>query len=86
MIKRYITEQTFEFNERGHIVRETVTTTEEYDDNFYGGSSMFQPYWMNPGITGYPMSIGLPSSTCECDGCCECDCELEIEDEVKFPW
>lgn len=89
MIKRYITERTFEFNERGHIVREIVTTTEEFDDNFYGGGFIHDPYWMSPGITCSPMGMDMPSSECHCgDGCGDCDScgECGRDKEVKFAW
>lgn len=46
MIVRHIVEKSYEYDEAGHVTRETITTTEEHDDNFYG--SGWWPQWQMP--------------------------------------
>lgn len=93
MIKRYITERTFEFDKEGRITRETITETEEHDDNLYGSGWNYN-LWQYPQFTcGMPANALLPSSFCNDEGC-ECDDVGEFEFDVErcdecedcFPW
>lgn len=92
MIKRYITEQTFEYDRDGYLVRETITTTEEHDDNDYRQFPAFNPYpywYLSTGIDPVyaPAMLG-PVCCCDTDNCDEIDCETAytIDDEVEFQW